>query len=51
MRHAAQSIWAEEGARGFLRGATARMSAHAPSVAICWTTYESIKLVLERADV
>ena len=36
-------LWAEEGARGFTRGMSARMLIHAPSVAICWTTYESVK--------
>lgn len=48
--HAAQSIWTEEGYRGFLRGVSARMLVHAPSVAICWTTYETIKISLERAN-
>jgi len=50
MVHATQQIWAEEGHRGFLRGVSARMLVHAPSVAICWTAYETIKLTLERAD-
>lgn len=47
--HVVDSIWREEGYRGFLRGVTPRMVVHAPSVAICWTTYESIKLALDRA--
>ena len=36
----------QEGLRGFSRGMQARMLIHAPSVAICWTTYESVKRVL-----
>lgn len=46
--HAAQSIWRQEGYRGFLRGVSARMLVHSPSVAICWTTYETVKRALER---
>jgi solute carrier family 25 iron transporter 28/37 len=46
--HAAQSIWRQEGYRGFLRGVSARMLVHAPSVAISWTTYETVKAALER---
>ncbi|KAL1493533.1 hypothetical protein AB1Y20_017236 [Prymnesium parvum] len=41
------SIWREEGYRGFTRGVHARMLIHAPSVAICWTTYESMKHTLQ----
>ena len=43
---AARALWIEEGARAFLRGLPARVMIHAPSVAICWTTYESVKHVL-----
>ena len=43
---AARTLWVEEGARSFLRGLPARMMIHGPSVAICWTTYESVKHVL-----
>jgi len=43
-------IWREEGARGFSRGMQARMLIHAPSVAICWTTYETMKHVLQKLD-
>jgi len=46
--HAVSAILAEEGVRGFVRGMSARVCIHAPSVAICWTTYESIKHTLER---
>ena len=41
--HTAQTLWREEGAACFARGVQARMMIHAPSVAICWTTYESVK--------
>ena len=44
----AQHLWREEGASAFARGMQARMMIHAPSVAICWTTYESIKHMLVR---
>eukprot|EP00908_Phaeocystis_cordata_P018646 Transcript_30109.p2 GENE.Transcript_30109~~Transcript_30109.p2 ORF type:complete len:160 (-),score=56.31 Transcript_30109:104-583(-) len=43
-----QAVWREEGLRGFSRGMQARMLIHAPSVAICWTTYESVKGLLQR---
>jgi len=42
------AIAAEEGLRGFARGMSARICIHAPSVAICWTTYEAMKTSLER---
>ena len=42
------AVWREEGLRGFSRGMQARMLIHAPSVAICWTTYESVKGMLQR---
>jgi len=48
MVHAARTLWRDEGPRCFLRGVQARMLIHAPSVAICWTTYESIKRMLTR---
>jgi solute carrier family 25 iron transporter 28/37 len=41
--HTARTIFVEEGLKGFLRGAGARMLVHAPSVAISWTTYETLK--------
>ena len=43
MLDTARALWREEGARAFCRGVTARMLIHAPSVAICWTTYETVK--------
>ena len=46
MVQAAVALRREEGLRGFSRGMSARMLIHAPSVAICWTTYESIKQLL-----
>jgi solute carrier family 25 iron transporter 28/37 len=39
----ARKIWNKEGARGFLRGASARMVYMGPSAAVCWTTYEWVK--------
>jgi len=45
---ACEAIFREAGAAGFFRGAHARMLVHAPSVALCWTTYEAIKRLLER---
>lgn len=45
-----RAIWREEGARGFSRGVQARMLIHAPSVAICWTTYETTKHMLQKLD-
>jgi solute carrier family 25 iron transporter 28/37 len=44
----ALTLWREEGAACFARGLQARVMIHAPSVAICWTTYESVKHVLVR---
>jgi len=46
MLQAARTLLAEEGAAIFARGMQARMLIHAPSVAICWTTYESVKHLL-----
>ena len=48
MMQAIAAIWREEGIRGFSRGMQARMLIHAPSVAICWATYESVKGALQR---
>jgi len=48
MMQAIVAIFREEGLRGFSRGVQARMLIHAPSVAICWTTYESIKSMLQK---
>ena len=46
MAQAAATLWREEGAAIFARGMPARVMIHAPSVAICWTTYESVKHLL-----
>jgi solute carrier family 25 iron transporter 28/37 len=42
----AADVWKTEGARGFFRGALARMAVHAPSQAISWATYEAVKKLL-----
>jgi solute carrier family 25 iron transporter 28/37 len=34
------------GYRGFFRGVLPRLMTHVPSTAICWTTYEFIKMCL-----
>jgi len=47
-RLVAADIWATEGARGFVRGAGARMAVHAPSQAISWAAYEAVKGALAR---
>lgn len=39
-------MWAEEGLRGFTRGASARVTMFIPSAAICWSVYEGLKRVL-----
>jgi hypothetical protein len=46
MRDMFKQILAEEGVRGFARGVVPRMLVHAPSVAISWTAYESMKCLL-----
>ena len=46
LMQAALTLWREEGASSFARGMGARVMIHAPSVAICWTSYESVKHVL-----
>eukprot|EP01017_Pseudomicrothorax_dubius_P032781 TRINITY_DN4328_c0_g1_i5.p1 TRINITY_DN4328_c0_g1~~TRINITY_DN4328_c0_g1_i5.p1 ORF type:complete len:317 (-),score=32.90 TRINITY_DN4328_c0_g1_i5:187-1137(-) len=43
-----KTILREEGPRGFIRGAVPRMMMQAPSSAISWATYESIKGLLSR---
>jgi solute carrier family 25 iron transporter 28/37 len=48
---AARALWREEGAACFARGMQARVMIHAPSVAICWTTYESVKHMLVRLKI
>jgi len=40
---AARQIMAEEGFIGFFRGMGPRLLVHTPSVAISWTTYETVK--------
>jgi solute carrier family 25 iron transporter 28/37 len=42
----AKVVFTEEGMKGFFRGLGARVLVHAPSVAISWTTYETIKHLL-----
>ena len=48
MVQAGRAVFREEGYAGFGRGVTARMLMHAPSVAICWTTYETVKHTLTK---
>jgi len=48
LRQAASALLREEGPSVFARGMKARVLIHAPSVAICWTTYESMKHLLVR---
>jgi solute carrier family 25 (mitochondrial iron transporter), member 28/37 len=43
---AARQIYAVEGYAGFFRGAGPRLLVHTPSVAISWTTYETVKQAL-----
>ncbi|KAJ1632835.1 mitochondrial carrier domain-containing protein [Pavlovales sp. CCMP2436] len=45
---AAGRIWAEEGWTAFVRGIGPRALYHAPSVAISWTVYETVKHTLGR---
>lgn len=42
----ARALWAEEGVKGFFRGARARMAVHTPSQAISWAAYETAKAAL-----
>ena len=42
----AKKIYSSEGLRGFSRGIIARMLVQAPSVAISWTAYETVKCML-----
>ena len=44
-----RAIWQQEGARGFMRGSSARVLYFMPSAAICWTTYETVKRMLKDA--
>jgi len=45
-----KSIFLEEGPRGFFRGAVPRMVFAAPSAALCWGTYEAVKIMLSNID-
>ncbi|CAM9723525.1 unnamed protein product, partial [Discosporangium mesarthrocarpum] len=38
-----RQIWATDGLQGFFRGSGPRLLVHMPSVAISWTTYETVK--------
>ena len=46
----ARAILAEEGVGAFFKGAGARVLVHAPSMAISWSTYETVKALLRRYD-
>eukprot|EP00871_Galdieria_phlegrea_P002160 jgi/Galph1/2945/GphlegSOOS_G1637.1 len=48
MFHAMRVIMKEEGFRGFLRGAEARMLFHAPSASICFGAYASCKYLFSQ---
>ena len=43
----ARQLWREEGAAGFFKGVRARMLVHTPSMAISWSTYEAVKMMLQ----
>ena len=43
---AIRTIQAQEGSAAFLKGMGPRVLFHVPSMAICWSTYESIKFLL-----
>eukprot|EP00743_Colponemidia_sp_Colp-15_P004342 GILK01004684.1.p1 GENE.GILK01004684.1~~GILK01004684.1.p1 ORF type:complete len:346 (-),score=44.15 GILK01004684.1:169-1095(-) len=49
-RQAVSGIIKAEGYGAFLKGIRARMLFHAPSAAICWTSYETVKKIL-RGDI
>ncbi|RKP02859.1 hypothetical protein CXG81DRAFT_10274 [Caulochytrium protostelioides] len=51
MRDAVRLIWRRFGVRGLTRGISARIVSHMPSTAICWTTYEFMKMSLSAAGV
>ena len=42
-------MYREGGVPAFYRGVLARVLTHAPAVAISWTSYETVKHLLERA--
>jgi solute carrier family 25 iron transporter 28/37 len=44
---AVRTIYAHEGPNAFVRGMGPRVLFHIPSMAICWTTYESVKYLLQ----
>jgi len=46
LRQTVSRIFTEEGVRGFYRGTVPRMMFAAPSAALCWGTYEAVKLFL-----
>ncbi|KAI8919327.1 hypothetical protein PhCBS80983_g02135 [Powellomyces hirtus] len=43
-----QLIYARNGLAGFTMGAKARVLSHMPATAICWTTYEFLKMFLSK---
>lgn len=47
---AVKQIYSEEGYRGFLRGIRPRLIVSAPSVAVSWTAYETIKHFLVQME-
>jgi|EP01047_Picozoa_sp_COSAG01_P058165 solute carrier family 25 iron transporter 28/37 len=47
---AVETIYRQEGLSAFGRGMGPRVLFHVPSMAICWTTYESFKYLLQICD-
>merc|ERR1719188_457800 len=43
-----RTISEQEGARGFFRGLGPRVALAVPSAAVCWGTYETVRLTLSR---
>lgn len=48
---ALRRIYAEEGWHGLFRGVRPRVVFHIPAAAVCWTTYEACKFIMERKSV
>lgn len=51
MWHALRTIKMEEGWKGLLRGIVPRVLFHAPAAAVCWTTYEFCKHLMDSSPV
>lgn len=44
-----KTVWRQEGVRGLTRGMSARISFHAMSASLAWTTYEQVKHIMAKA--